>query len=66
MIKTLKMKCPRYLCNSSIQNGDLTAHLDSCMHLNRVDQDDLGEYLKDFLDPRSLYTALNYVSKVAL
>ena len=32
MVKTLKMECPRYYYNSSIQHGDLIEHLNSCVN----------------------------------
>ena len=52
MVKTLKIECPRYCCNSSIQNGDLITHLNSCVNSNPPNIIELEEYLKDFPNPK--------------
>ena len=60
MVKTLKMEFPRYHCNSPIQNGDLMAHLNSCVNLISPTKDELGGYLNDFLDSREFIKTFKF------
>ena len=60
MVKTLKMECPRYHCNSPIQNGDLITHLNSCVNLISPSKDKLGGYLQDFPDPKELIKTFKF------
>ena len=60
MVKTLKVECPRYHCNSSVQMGDLVTHLNSCVNSTPPSMDELGGYLKDFPDPHEFVKTFKF------
>ena len=63
MVKTLKVECPRYHCNSSVQMGDLITHLNSCVNSTPPSMDELGGYLKDFPDPHEFVKTFKFCKR---